>query len=70
MLFYRYPREKTQGVAFEKTIAPVDLIISLECKPVKFIQYFTFDCDHIINILFVIFYQIGNDGVSYFETSL
>ncbi|XP_031626798.1 adenylate kinase isoenzyme 1 isoform X2 [Contarinia nasturtii] len=28
-----YPREKSQGVAFEKSIAPVDLIISLECKP-------------------------------------
>lgn len=28
-----YPREKNQGVAFEQTIAPVDLIISLECKP-------------------------------------
>ncbi|XP_055317907.1 adenylate kinase isoenzyme 1 isoform X2 [Sitodiplosis mosellana] len=28
-----YPREKSQGVAFEKTIAPVDLIISLECTP-------------------------------------
>lgn len=32
--FYRYPREKSQGVAFEQTISPVDLIISLECKPV------------------------------------
>lgn len=28
-----YPREKSQGVAFEKSIAPVDLIISLECRP-------------------------------------
>lgn len=26
-----YPREKNQGVEFEKAIAPVDLIISLEC---------------------------------------
>lgn len=32
---HRYPREKSQGVAFEKSIAPVDLIISLECKPVS-----------------------------------
>lgn len=31
---HSYPREKSQGVAFEKSIAPVDLIISLECKPV------------------------------------
>lgn len=30
-----YPREKNQGVAFEKSIAPVDLIISLECEPVN-----------------------------------
>lgn len=37
-LAFRYPREKSQGVAFEKTIAPVDLIISLECKPV-ILQY-------------------------------
>jgi len=28
-----YPREKNQGVAFEKAIAPVDLILSFECKP-------------------------------------
>lgn len=28
----RYPREKNQGVAFEKAIAPVDVIISLECS--------------------------------------
>lgn len=28
----RYPREKNQGVAFEAAIAPVDLIISLECS--------------------------------------
>lgn len=27
-----YPREKNQGVAFEAAIAPVDLIISLECS--------------------------------------
>lgn len=27
-----YPREKNQGVSFEKAIAPVDLIISLECS--------------------------------------
>lgn len=29
-----YPREKTQGIEFEKSISPVDLIISLECAPV------------------------------------
>lgn len=29
--FDSYPREKNQGVAFETAIAPVDLIISLEC---------------------------------------
>jgi len=28
-----YPREKTQGIEFEKSIAPVDLIISLDCAP-------------------------------------
>lgn len=30
-----YPREKNQGVEFEKAIAPVDLILSIECKPVS-----------------------------------
>lgn len=33
LCFFRYPREKSQGAAFEQAIAPVDLIISLECKP-------------------------------------
>lgn len=32
-----YPREKLQGVAFEKAISPVDIIIYLECKPVNYI---------------------------------
>lgn len=28
----RYPREKSQGAAFEKIIAPVDIILYFECK--------------------------------------
>lgn len=33
-----YPREKSQGEAFEKAIAPVDLIISLECSADTMVQ--------------------------------
>lgn len=29
----RYPREKSQGSAFEKAIAPVDIILYFECQP-------------------------------------
>lgn len=31
-IWFRYPREKGQGIAFENTIAPVDLIIFLDCS--------------------------------------
>lgn len=31
---HSFPRDTSQGPAFEKAIAPADLIISLECKPV------------------------------------
>lgn len=30
-----YPRQKDQGAAFEKAIAPVDLILYFECKDVS-----------------------------------
>lgn len=30
-----YPREKNQGAAFEKSIAPVDIILYFECAPVS-----------------------------------
>lgn len=30
-----YPRQKDQGAAFEKSIAPVDLILYFECKDVN-----------------------------------
>lgn len=32
-----YPRQKDQGAAFEKAIAPVDLILYFECKDVSFL---------------------------------
>lgn len=34
----RYPREKNQGIAFESAIAPVDLIIALECSPETMVE--------------------------------
>ncbi len=30
-----YPRQKDQGAAFEKAIAPVDLILYFECRDVS-----------------------------------
>jgi len=33
--FCRYPREQAQGAAFEKIIAPVDLILYFECSNVN-----------------------------------
>lgn len=53
----RYPREKSQGVAFEKSIAPVDLIISLECKPVGFWIFF-FGKMRVDNTVVIIFSPI------------
>lgn len=32
---FRYPRQKDQGAAFEKSIAPVDMILYFECKDVS-----------------------------------
>lgn len=33
-----YPRQKDQGAAFEKLIAPVDVILYFECKDVSLSQ--------------------------------
>lgn len=35
MMIFRYPRQKDQGAAFEKSIAPVDMILYFECKDVS-----------------------------------
>lgn len=36
-LFFSYPREKDQGVAFEKKIAPADLVMFFDCQDVRYI---------------------------------
>lgn len=33
--FFSYPREQAQGAAFERIIAPVDLILYFECSNVS-----------------------------------
>lgn len=65
---YSYPREKSQGVAFEQTIAPVDLIISLECKPVNVFP--TNKCKYLLFIVNILVSFTGNNGITYFETSI
>lgn len=35
LLNFRYPREKDQGVAFEKKIASADLVMFFDCQDVN-----------------------------------
>lgn len=34
-IYFSYPREKDQGVAFEKKIAPADLVVFFDCADVS-----------------------------------
>lgn len=69
IVIHRYPREKSQGVAFEQTIAPVDLIISLECKPVILTFHFFSSKQTNSQFFFMIIISlIGNNGIAHSET--
>lgn len=37
LYLFSFPREETQGAAFEESIAPVDLVLYLECSDVSLI---------------------------------